>query len=43
MWMDEIIASVDLNTANGGTSYVINYIDFSPNIGGYLTGEERER
>ena len=30
MWMDDVIASVDLKPANGRTPYVINYItDFN--------------
>lgn len=35
MWMDDVIATVDLKPVNGGTPYVINYINdfnkqFSP-------------
>lgn len=26
MWMDDVIATVDLKPANGSTSYVVNYI-----------------
>ncbi|MFF3102599.1 hypothetical protein [Viridibacillus arvi] len=48
MWMDDIIAYVDLNPANGGTPYVINYIDdfnkqFSPNMEGHISLDEIER
>jgi len=48
MWMDTVIASVDLRPANGGTPYVINYIEdfnkqFSPNMEGHITLEEFEK
>ena len=48
MWMDDIIATVDLKPSNGGTPYVINYIDdfnkqFSPNMEGHITLEELEK
>lgn len=48
MWMDDVIASVDLKPKNGGTPYVINYItgfnkQFSPNMEGNITVEELER
>ena len=41
MWMDDVIATVDLKPANGGTPYVVNYItdfnkQFSPNMEGIL-------
>lgn len=47
MWMDEIIATVDLRPSNGNTPYVINYINdfnkqFSPNMEGHITLEELE-
>lgn len=47
MWMDDVIAHVDLKPANGGTHYVINYIDdfnkqFSPNMEGHISIEELE-
>ncbi|UPW84416.1 hypothetical protein [Lysinibacillus sp. Ag94] len=42
MWMDDIIAHVELIPANGGTPYVINYIEdfnkqFSPTMKGHRT------
>ena len=42
MWMDTVIASVDLRPVNGGTPYVISYIEdfnkqFSPNMEGHIT------
>lgn len=48
MWMDDVIATVDLRPANGGTPYVINYINtlnkqFSPNTEGHITLEELEK
>jgi len=48
MWMDDIIAHVELKPANGGTPYVINYIDdfnkqFSPTMEGHISLEELER
>lgn len=48
MWMDDIIAHVKLKPADGGTPYVINYIDdfnkqFSPTMEGHITLEELER
>ncbi|ETT85525.1 hypothetical protein MKZ08_07835 [Viridibacillus sp. FSL R5-0477] len=48
MWMDDIIAHVDLKPANGGTPYVINNIDdfnkqFSPNMEGHICLDEIER
>ena len=48
MWMDDIIASVELKPINGGTPYVKNYItgfnqQFSPNMDGHITLEELER
>lgn len=48
MWMDDIIAHVELKPANGGTPYVINYIDdfnkqFSPTMEGHIPLEELER
>lgn len=48
MWMDDVIATVDLKPNNGGTPYVINYIDdfnkqFSPNMEGHITLEELEK
>lgn len=48
MWMDDVIASVNLKPANGETPYVINYIDtfnkqFSPNMEGHITLEEIEK
>lgn len=48
MLMDDVIASVDLKPANGGTPYVINYIttfnkQFSPNMEGHITLEELEK
>lgn len=47
MWMDDVIASVDLKPNSGGTPYVKNYIDtfnkqFSPNMEGHITLEELE-
>jgi hypothetical protein len=41
MWIDDVIATVDLKPANGGTPYVVNYINdfnkqFSPNMEGIL-------
>ncbi|MEK4131222.1 hypothetical protein NYE67_16390 [Solibacillus sp. FSL W8-0474] len=48
MWMDDIIATVDLKPANGGSPYVLNYIDdfnkqFSPMMEGHITLEELEK
>ena len=48
MWMDEVIASVDLKPVNGGTPYVVNYINdfnkqFSPNMEGHITLEELDK
>jgi hypothetical protein len=48
MWMDDIIAHVELKPPGGSSPYVINYIDdfnkqFSPNMEGYITTEELER
>ena len=48
MWMDVIIAHVKLKPADGGTPYVINYIDdfnkqFPPTMEGHITLEELER
>ena len=48
MWKDDVIASVDLKPANGGTPYVINYTtgfnrQFSPNMEGHITLEELEK
>lgn len=48
LWMDDIIAHVELKPANGGTPYVINYIDdfnkqFSPTMEGHISLEELER
>lgn len=48
IWMDDIIAHVELKPANGGTPYVINYIEdfnkqFSPTMKGLITLEELER
>jgi len=48
MWMDDVIASVDLRPANGGTPYVINYIEdfnkqFSPQMEGHITLDELEK
>jgi len=47
MWMDDVIASVNLRPANGGTPYVINYIEdfnkqFSPHMEGHITLDELE-
>lgn len=47
MWMNDIIASVDLKPASGGSPYVINYIEdfnkqFSPHMEGHITLEEIE-
>ncbi|MCL1696665.1 hypothetical protein [Lysinibacillus sp. BPa_S21] len=48
MWMDDIIAHVELKPTDGGTPYVINYIEdfnkqFSPTMEGHITLEELER
>ncbi|MEG0439785.1 hypothetical protein [Solibacillus cecembensis] len=48
MWMDDVIATVNLKPANGGTPYVINYIEdfnkqFSPNMEGHISLEELEK
>lgn len=48
MWMDDVIATVDLKPANGGKPYVINYIStfnkqFSPNMEGHIELEELEK
>lgn len=48
MWMDEVIARVDLKPANGGSPYIINYINnfnkqFSPDMEGHITVEELEK
>lgn len=48
MWMDEVIANVDLKPANGGTPYAINYINgfnkqFSPNMEGHIKLEELDK
>lgn len=48
MWMNQIIATVDLKPANGGTPYVKNFIEgfnkqFSPTPEGHITLEELER
>lgn len=45
MWMDDVIATVDLKPANGGTPYVVNYIvdfnkQFSPIMEGHITLED---
>jgi hypothetical protein len=48
MFMDDVIASVNLKPAGSNQPYVINYIkgfnkQFSPNPEGYITKEELER
>lgn len=48
MFMDEVIASVDLKPVGSDKPYVINYIkgfnkQFSPDSEGYITKEELER
>ncbi|MFF2794205.1 hypothetical protein [Lysinibacillus xylanilyticus] len=48
LWMDDIIANVELKPTDGGTPYVINYIEdfnkqFSPTMEGHITLEELER
>jgi len=48
MWMDDIIAHVELKPTDGGTPYVINYIEdfnkqFSLMMEGHITLEELER
>lgn len=48
MYMDEVIASVDLKPEGSDKPYVINYIkgfnkQFSPDSEGYITKEELER
>ena len=48
MWMNDVIAHVELKPADGGTPYVTNYIDdfnkqFSPTMEGHISLEELER
>lgn len=48
MWMDNVIAHVELKPKDGGSPYVINYIhdfnkQFSPNMEGHVSLEEMER
>lgn len=48
MWMDEVIAKVDLKPKANKLPYVVNYIDcfnkqFSPNMEGHITLEEFDR
>ena len=48
MWMDDIIANVELKPTDGSTPSVIDYIEdfnkqFSPTMEGHITIEELER
>lgn len=48
LWMDEVIAFVDLKPENGSSPYVENYINgfnkqFSPENNGFITPQEIEK